>query len=250
MSSSSSTHEGSTPTADDVDSVTAKGLGPVVVLVPGLGLDGRSWGLVRQRLAGLSAVVLLPSLGRPAPRGTDFRVERQAERLLACLPAGQRTILVGHSASCPVVVETAARCGDVAGLVLLGPVTDPAAQTWPRMVSQWARTASHERPQETSVLLPQYRRTGPLCMLRGMDAIRHFRTDVALGRLAIPVEVVRGGKDRIASHAWCSDLQRASKGGLTTVQDGAHMIPLTHPTAVATAIDRVRSTAAETRCPQ
>lgn len=237
-------NEASTPTADDVDSATAGGPSPVVVLVPGLGLDGRSWDLVHHELAGVSVVVLLPSMGRSVRRGTDLRVERQAERLLANLPAGQPAILVGHSASCPVVVETAARSSDVVGLVLLGPVTDPAAQTWPRMISQWARTASHERPKEAAALLPQYRRTGALCMLRGMDAMRRFRTDVALGRLAIPVEVVRGEKDRIASHEWCSDLRQASTGGLTTVSGGAHMLPLTHPTAVAAAIDRVRSTTA------
>jgi hypothetical protein len=53
---------------------------------PGLGLDARSWTLVRQQLDGPSSVLLLPSLGQPAPRGQDARVEGQAERLLARLP--------------------------------------------------------------------------------------------------------------------------------------------------------------------
>lgn len=234
-------NEGSTGnTPDRGHSQIGPGLSQVVVFVPGLGLDSRSWHLVRNELRGGSAVVLLPSMGQPAPRGTDLSVERQAERLLQGLPKGETTILVGHSASCPVVVEAATRTSDVVGVVLVGPVTDPAAQTWPRMLSQWARTASHEWPSEAAALVPQYRHTGTLSMLRGMDAVRHFRTDLALSRLTSPVEIVRGEKDRIASHEWSSALRRVSNGRLTTIQEAAHMVPLTHPTAVAAAVDRLR----------
>lgn len=232
-------NEGPTPAAGCDGPALARGLSPAVVFVPGLGLDSRSWQLVRHELRGLSAVVLLPSMGQPAPRGTDLAVERQAERLLQRLPHGGKTILVGHSASCPVVVEAATRTSDVVGLVLVGPVTDPRAQTWPRMLSQWARTASHERPREAAVLVPQYRRTGTLSMLRGIDAMRHFRTDLALSRLDVPVEVVCGESDRIASHEWSSVLRTVSNGRLTTVQGAAHMVPLTHPNAVVAGVDRL-----------
>lgn len=231
--------EGPTPAAGCGDPALARGLSPVVVFVPGLGLDSRSWEHVRHELRGSSHVILLPSLGHPAPRGTDLRVERQAARLLQSLPKGEPTVLVGHSASCPVVVEAAIRTSDVVGLVLVGPVTEPAAQTWPRMLSQWARTASHERPNQAAVLVPQYRQTGILSMLRGMDAMRRFRTDLALSRLHVPVEVVRGEQDRIASNQWSSALRRVSNGRLTTIQGAAHMVPLTHPSAVAAAVDRL-----------
>lgn len=213
---------------------------PLVVFVPGLGLDGRSWQAVRHRLSGRSLVVLLPSMGRPAPRGTNLRTERQAKRLLQTLPGGEPMILVGHSASCPVVVEAASRSRDVAGLVLVGPVTDPAARTWPRMLSQWVRAATHERPARATVLFPQYWRTGAGSMLRGMDAVRHFRTDLALVRLTLPVEIVRGEKDRIASQEWCSQLRGRSNGRLTSVGGAAHMVPVTHPAAVVAAVERVR----------
>ena len=232
------------PSAANDDALIARSVSPLIVLVPGLGLDGRSWQLVRHELRGRGAVMLLPSLGQPARRGTDLSVERQAERLLQKLPTGKPTILVGHSASCPVVVEVATRTTDVVGLVLVGPVSDPAAQTWSRMLGQWARTASHERPSEAAALVPQYRRTGILSMLRGMDAMRHFRTDLALSRLDGPVEIVRGENDRIASREWSSVLRRVSNGRLTTIQGAAHMVPLTHPTAVAAAVDSVSSPSA------
>lgn len=240
MSPTTPAYEGPAATpAPDGHSI-AQEPGPDVVFVPGLGLDSRSWRLVRHGLSGPSAVILLPSLGQPALRGRDLSVEHQAERLLHRLPDGRATILVGHSASCPIVVEAASRTPDVVGLVLVGPVTDPAAHTWPRMLRQWARTASHERPGEAPVLAPQYRHTGVLSMLRGMEAIRRFRTDLALSRVALPVEIVRGDKDRIASHAWSSGLRRASDGRLTTIHGASHMVPLTHPEAVVAAVDRLR----------
>ena len=224
----------------DAQGARDQGRDPVVVFVPGLGLDSRSWRLVREELSGPSAVVLLPSMGQPAPRGTALAVEAQAERLLESLPKGATVILVGHSASCPVVVHAATRTRDVVGLVLVGPVTDPAARTWPRMLTQWARTASHERPDEAPTLAPQYRHTGILSMLRGMEAIRRFRTDLSLRGLALPVEIVRGGQDRIASHDWSSVLRHESDGRLTTIHGAAHMVPLTHPMAVVAAVDRLR----------
>lgn len=219
---------------------------PLVVLVPGLGLDDRAWARVRRRLPGRHRVVLLPSLGRRAAGGTDLRVERQAERLLDELHADTSVsavgvVLVGHSASCPVVVEAAARSDLVVGLVLVGPVTDPRARTWPRMLGQWLRTASHERLREVPVLVPQYRRTGPFAMVRGMGSVRGYRTDETLARLELPVVVVRGTGDRIARHDWSNRLARLVGGRLDTVPGAAHMVPLTHPGALVTAVLAVRS---------
>lgn len=220
---------------------------PLVAFVPGLGLDAEEWAAVRDALGGPSVVVLLASLGRPAPRHADLSAEAQATRLLGLLPKGTPTILVGHSASCPVVVNVATRSSDVVGLVMIGPVTDPTAQSWPQMLRQWGRTATHERASEAPILARQYRRTGPLSMLRGMNAVRRFRTDLALQSVTLPVEIVRGHQDRIATHEWSSELVRAANGHLTTIDDAAHMVPLTHPGVVVAAVDRIR---AATRRPQ
>jgi len=218
---------------------------PLIVVLPGLGLDDRVWAPMRQRLTGRVHTVLLPSLGRRSARGLDLRVERQAERLLREL-AGQgadAVVLVGHSASCPVVVEAAARSPIVVGLVLIGPVTDPRALTWPRILGQWLRTISHEHLWEVPVLMPQYWRTGAATMVRGMDAMRWYRTDQALARLDLPVVVIRGARDRIAPQDWSARLCAIAGGRLQVVGGAAHMVPLTHPDAVVTAVREVASAA-------
>lgn len=227
---------------------TSRALDPLIVLVPGLGLDDRAWGLVRQRLTGRVSIALLPSLGRRSQRGMDLRVERQAERLLRKLivQGAEAVVLVAHSASCPVVVEAAVRSQIVVGLVLIGPVTDPRAVTWTRMLGQWLRTASHERPREVPVLMPQYWHSGAATMVRGMDVMRWYRTDRALARLDIPVVVIRGARDRIGSEAWSASLSTIARGRFQKVGGAAHMVPLTHPDAVVAAVREVAS-AASTR---
>jgi pimeloyl-ACP methyl ester carboxylesterase len=214
---------------------------PDAVLVPGLGLDTRAWTAVRACLDGSSRVVALPSLGRRATRGQDLHVEQQGRRLLASLPPDVDVILVGHSASCPVVVEAATRSPNVVGLVLVAPVTDPRARTWPRMLLRWAGTAVHERVWELPVLVPQYRSTGPDAMVRGMTRMRLYRTDVALASRPVPTIVIRGERDRIAPSQWCADVADVVGAELVTVPRAAHMLPLTHPHVVADSVERLRA---------
>ena len=110
----------------------------LVVLVPGLGLDARAWSAVRASLRGPSVVVHAALDGSSRGRETDLHVEQQSRRLIAALPPGRDVVLVGHSASCPVVVDVATRTSRVVGLVLVGPVTDPQARSWPRMLGSVA----------------------------------------------------------------------------------------------------------------
>jgi pimeloyl-ACP methyl ester carboxylesterase len=208
-----------------------------VVVVPGLGLDARAWSRVWPHLSMRSTVVTLPAMGRSAHGIADLSVQAQVRRLLAALPPHGGLVLVGHSASCQVVVEVAADSPRVQALVLVGPTTDPAAATWPRIVSRWLRTARHERPWEPGVLAPQYRRTGLVSLVRGMEQIRRHRTDLALGRASTRVLVIRGEHDRIAPARWCQVLATLSGGSVTTVAGAGHMVPLTHPQVVGSAIE-------------
>lgn len=214
-----------------------------VVLVPGLGLTERSYRGVRAELSGDHRVVALPALGLRARPWTDLGVTRQAQRLLTELTRQQvgAAVLVGHSASCPVVVEAAVQSPVPVGLVLVGPVTDPRARSWPRVVLQWLCTATHERPWEAAVLLPQFLRCGPLTMLRSLHTLRLYPTESALARVDAPTVVVRGSADRITPHDWAEALAAPGGEPVHTAYGSAHMVPLTDPAAVGRAVERVRA---------
>lgn len=171
-------------------------------MVPGLGLDARSWAPVLGRLPGPVAapaeVCALPGYGLPAGRGTDLSPAVLGARLGEDLRGGPPTVLAAHSSGCQVAVHAAgAADGAVVGLVLVGPTTDPRGRGWPALVRRWLRTAAHEDPRQVPCLVRQYAATGLRTMLRAMDAARRDDPRVALDGLDVPVLVVRGAQDRI-----------------------------------------------------
>lgn len=202
-----------------------------LVMVPGLGLGPEDWA---PTIRGLSSngmdparttVVTLPGYGRPVRRGDPLDPRGAARELLdTVLPKDHEVVLLGHSSSCQVVMHAAALAPErVAGLLLVGPTTDPRAATWPRLVSRWLATAAHETPRQVPTLVRQYRRTGLRHMLRVMHVARHDRVDHLISDIRCPVHVVRGPHDRIAPADWCARL-----GPTVTLPAGGHMVPLTH----------------------
>jgi pimeloyl-ACP methyl ester carboxylesterase len=187
-----------------------------------------------------STVVALPGYGGPRERGTATDPAALAARLLVQLDTLHRAqaVLLGHSASCQIVVEAAVQDPTrVVGLILVGPTTDPRAAQWPALALRWLRTATWERPEQVPVLARDYRQTGLVEMGRAMDAARRHRIDRALAGVSCPVLVVRGPHDRIAPADWAATLAKlAPQGRAATLPAGAHMVPITHPNALAARI--------------
>lgn len=218
---------------------------PAVVLLPGLGLSGAQMTPLVEALGDLDVRVgLLPAFGRPAPT-VPLDPVALAELLVRQLEGERHTavVLVAHSASCQVAAEAAARAPDlVAGLVLVGPTTDPRGATWPRLLLRWARTAVHEFPRRLrlTLLLRDYARAGVPGLLRTMGRARRHRLDQTVQQLSCPVHVVRGRRDRIAPARWLVELtgtgERRSHRSLAV---GAHMVPQTHPRLVADEVRRL-----------
>ena len=222
-----------------------------VVAVPGLGLSGELSNRVLDRLAGRSAVVLLPGFGLPAGPDAPRSPPDLAQLVLARLDdlGYGKAILLGHSASCQVVAHVAAQAPDrVESLVLIGPTTDPRARPWPRLLGRWLRTAVWERPGQIPVLLRDYRRTGLGAMARGMNSAREDRIDHTLAAVVPPVLILRGLHDRISPSRWAEELVTAAQHGeAKTLPAGAHMVPFTHPVALAERIDAFLDHTAATR---
>ena len=197
------------------------------VLVPGLGLDGRSSALLRDLLP--ADVVLLPGMGLPGPVPS---LEELAALLRDRLGGGP-VLLVGHSQSCQVV---AALAGDprVSGLVLLGPTTDPRLRSVGELVRRWVGTAVGERWPHALLALPQWLRTGPRAMRQLWAVASPDRIDVRLRTAGVPVTVVRGTRDRLCPHDWAAAVAMAAPDGrLVEIEGAAHLTPMTHPEQVA-----------------
>jgi pimeloyl-ACP methyl ester carboxylesterase len=214
-----------------------------VVAVPGLGLSVEVPARTLRTLQPVveSTAMALPGYGLPAERGEAMNPGALSARLLEQLDTAHMTevVLLGHSASCQIVAEAAARDpGRVVGLVLVGPTTDPRAAAWSALAVRWLRTAFWERPGQVPVLVRDYHRTGLVDMSRAMDAARRHRIDLLLPRVACPVLVARGRHDRIAPADWVASLaELAPLGRAVTLRAGAHMVPITHPAELAAQIE-------------
>jgi pimeloyl-ACP methyl ester carboxylesterase len=217
-----------------------------LVMVPGLGLGPEAWHPTRAALGELldTAVVPLDGYGVPAGRSADLRPEALGARLLERVPEEGRLVLAGHSASCQVVAHAARMAPErIAGLLLVGPTTDPRARGWLRLAVRWLATALHERPGQVPSLVRQYHRTTLRSMARAMDAARRDRIEETLASVGCPALVVRGRHDRICPERWAHSL-----ASTVTLSAGGHMVPLTHGHLVAHAVgDLVDTVSADGR---
>jgi pimeloyl-ACP methyl ester carboxylesterase len=215
------------------------------VLVPGLGLGAESYGPTVEHLDLPYEVVTLPGYGERVQAGDDLHTEALAQRVLAHLT--EPSVLVGHSASCQIVVAAAlARPQLVKGLVLLGPTGDVEASDWATLAERWVRSAVWESPRLVPVLAPQYARTGLVSMAQAMEVARRYDLAAAIRRLDRPVEIVRCEHDSLCPPSWAqrladvagSDVDGDTHAEVWTVPSGAHMPVLTHGAEVVTFIKR------------
>ena len=196
--------------------------------MPGLGLDGRSSARLRRRSGG--TVAILPGMGLRRSVGT---LPELAEGLRAQLGSGP-VVLVGHSQSCQVVVAAAEADPRVAGILLLGPTTDPRMRRLTVLAARWVRTALREPWWQLPLVLRQWLHTGPVAMAALWQRASRDRVDERLCRVDVPVVVVRGERDALCPHDWAAHLARcAPRGRLVELPGAAHMTPQTHPDDVA-----------------
>ncbi|WP_112242030.1 alpha/beta fold hydrolase [Kribbella monticola] len=209
-----------------------------VVLVPGLGLGPESYAPTVQYLDTQYEVVTLPGYGERAPRGVDLSTSALAERLAVRIKEGP-VVLVGHSASCQIVVAAAIAHPELAkALVLVGPSGDRNMSTWPALAARWMASAVWDPPRLVPTLARQYFRTGFPSMARAIAAARHYDLAAALADLRTPTVVVRSKHDRLAPPQWVQEVADKSSGEAWTLPSGSHMPVLTNGPELAAYIRR------------
>jgi pimeloyl-ACP methyl ester carboxylesterase len=201
---------------------------PDVLWVPGLGLDERSSAGVRDRIGG--RVLPMPGMGvrTTVPPFAEL-VNRVRTR-----PGTEPVVLIGHSQSCLVVAAAAVGDPRVVGLLLLGPTPDPRLRRFPVLVARWVRTAAREPWWQVPLVVRQWLRTGAPAMVALWRRTVTQRLDDILGRVEVPVVVVRGARDALVPRDWAAHLAGcAPLGRLVELPGAAHMVVHTRPEDVA-----------------
>ncbi|WP_175499389.1 alpha/beta fold hydrolase [Cellulomonas marina] len=211
-----------------------------VVLVHGLGVDGLYFERLTRRLTGLGTVhrVDLPGFaGLPRPDREPVEVVDHAELLLHWLDRARpvRPVLLGHSLGTQVVVEALARRPDAAThAVLVGPTVSPDGRTAHQQVGRLLRSAVFESPGTQALVVRGYARCGVPWAVRQLRAMLRHPTEDRIGRVAVPVLVVRGTHDRVAPRGWVQDLADAApRGAVAEVAGASHAVVHDHAEELA-----------------
>ncbi len=212
---------------------------PVVVLVHGLGMSGRTMEPLLRRLAPHARVYVpdLPGFGASGKPRRTLEVEELADALHAWV--GQvgisPALFVGHSLGCQVIGHLAIRHpGSVPSVVWVAPTRDPEVRT----VTAYALRLLRDAPREPLSLLGlavfDYLRSSPVRVLKTLADAIVSPVRPQLPALGVPVLVVRGEHDPVVPRTFCQrvvDLLPDCR--MTEVPDASHGVVFSHPDAVA-----------------
>jgi pimeloyl-ACP methyl ester carboxylesterase len=230
---------------------------PVFVLLHGIGVSHRYFARLQLELArgeqAPGAVVYsfdLPGFGGTPHPGRQVSVGEYAAFVATVLAdAGvQSCVVVGHSMGAQFAVELALQQPAlVSGVVLMGPVVDPARRSAAWHALALTRDALLcETPATNAVVFTDYFRTGLRWYATELPVMLGFPLETRVRGVEQPVLVLRGGRDPIARRPWCEFLAtQAPHGTFAEVPACGHVVQDTAPSAVAHAIARWAGTTAD-----
>lgn len=212
---------------------------PELVLLPGLGAPLYLGPWVEEMAAWTRVSVLdLPGWhgGRAVSSApTVTGAADAAARWLVAAGLGP-VVVAGHSTGAQSALRVAHLVPDrVQGLVLAGPVLDPAARRLSRLLPRFAITLVRESLPEVPAVLPGYLRSGGLPWLRLVRSCLQERPEERMAGLSMPLLVLTGERDRFAPPAWSARLARAGNGQYLTLP-GPHNACFVHPAESAVAV--------------
>ena len=223
--------------------VRVAGPGEPILLLHGLGVSGRYFMPLARLLAERRHVIVpdLPGWGRSERPPRPLGVGGAADVLGAFLDRSGHAALpiVANSFGCQVALMLAQRRPDLVGpLVLLGPTVDPRYRSWRLHAGRLALDATREPPALWRILIGDYARMGFRRFVRAARAALEDRPEDRISGLGLPIVVVRGERDAMATREWASGCASlAPHGSFATVEKAAHAAHFSHPLAVARLVE-------------
>jgi pimeloyl-ACP methyl ester carboxylesterase len=202
--------------------------GTPVVLLHGLAVSHRYLMPTARAIARTHRVYVpdLPGFGLSGKPATVYDVTMHA-RHVAAFATGlglPPACLLGNSFGAEVAAAVAAdHPGVAAAVMLVGPTADRAARTRTRQTCRWLLDVPREDIRQARILLRDVRDAGPRRVFRTLGhSVRH-RMEQTLGRVDVPVLLMRGERDPIAPQRWLAELARGrADTTIATVPGAAH----------------------------
>lgn len=214
-----------------------------VVLIHGIGVSHR----YLSRLHGLLAESVdtysidLPGFGATPRPARTLTVADHATYILGALEqlGVLEFVLVGHSMGAQFAVEAALQQPDrISQLVLMGPVVDSKRRTVVQQALALGRDSLlFESASSNALVFTDYFRCGPIWFLKTLRVMMGYPTERKITGVSVPVLVVRGANDPVASADWCRRLAAHSgQGQLLEIAGTGHVVQHNRSREVAGAI--------------
>lgn len=233
-----------------------------VVLLHSIGLEGRSYELLRERLLPRVDLMVYDQRGHGLRTAeTDFTLDDLVEDAVQTLAAGDPAVhLVGHSmGGCVAALAAARAMGSVESLVLIAtparglPVfleRAMACMANPRTATEatllrWFGTATDHGDVAVTQARQTLQRTAPAGIAAAWRALAGFEGFDAIKRPLPRTLCVAGSDDASTPPAVMQDIVAARRAvqpeaeiELLTLAGAGHMLPLTHPEELASLLLR------------
>ena len=216
--------------------------GAVFVLVHGIGMSHRYLARLHSALRAHGTVVSvdLPGFGGLPKPPHDLDVPLMAGALGGLLDAMETgpVVLVGQSMGTQWVVELAARRPDLTrAVVLIGPVADEHRRTVLQQTGSLALDTLGEPFGANVLVFTDYLRCGPRWYLTQLRHMLGYAIEDRIVQVNVPLLIVRGSRDPIASREWCRRLRAAARhAALVEIPGRVHNAQHSAPRAVSSAI--------------
>lgn len=213
---------------------------PTFVLVHGLGVSSLYYRELADELAAHGRVIAvdLPGFGGTDKPERALRMSGYAKVVADAvdhLGLDGDVTLIGHSMGCQVVVETLAREPRVASsAVLIGPVVNAAERRLGTLLWRFAQSVARETPRSVLPSLLAWVRCGPRMLIDSVPPMLDYGLEEHIGDVHVPVLLVAGIHDRMATRPWLEQLRERAGGParVEIVDDASHQVMVTHPDRV------------------
>ncbi len=221
----------------------ARAAAPAYVLIHGIGVSHRYLDRLHKVLAQTAPTYSLdlPGFGGTPKPGRQLSIADYADFIVGALTqlGVESCVLVGHSMGAQFAVEAACKRPDlVARLVLIGPVADvrrrnPLRQGWDLALD----SIIAETARSNWLVFSDYLRCGPRWYLTELPVMLRYPIEDRITAVNVPILVLRGARDTVASQAWCGLLASlAPMGQLYEVPGCGHVVQDKAPEKVAQTI--------------
>lgn len=201
-----------------------------LVFVHGLSVSSRYMVPTAQRLAHHRRIYMpdLPGFGASEDPKPALDIPQLGSALVRWMDMWsiEKAIMIGNSLGCQVIADVAVRFPDrLSGAVLTGPTMDTVG----RNAVEQARRLAVDIPRESLPCIVtqsyDYMRAGPR---RTLATLRYALSDPVerkLPHIQVPILVVRGSRDPIATERWTKEMTRLLPNAQRTViHGGAHVV--------------------------